>query len=460
MASRCFDQVHNQDLIVAVAEAIFPLQYQIRDRDMSQESLIHRRDAILGRNAQLFYDEPLNLVKGRGVSLWDAEGRRYVDLYNNVPGIGHGHPRVAEALRRQQGQLNVSSRFVTNTVVEYAERLVGLHSDGIESLIFSCSGTEANEIALRMARATTGQQGIVCTDSAYHGNSTEVSKLAKLPARDSSRGPFRSFPYPQKFSPEVRAMSNAQRKDLYLAELQTAIRGLELDGFGLAALILCPIFANEGVPEVPDGFLKEAFELVRMNGGLVISDEVQSGFGRSGSWWGYQICDEDPDIVSMGKAIGNGVPFAATGSSHDYVSKFREKLPYFNSVAGTPLQAAVGSVVLDVMDEESLVEKARDTGRFLVNELQTVVSGSSVIADVRGQGTFIALEVVKRNSKVSPDPDLAGFMVNSLKSKGFLVGSSGPDRNLIKLRPPLVFGKSEACDFVSTFASVHANVAE
>ena len=318
---------------------------------MSQESLLRRRDAILGRNAQLFYEEPLNLVKGKGAFLWDAEGRRYVDMYNNVPGIGHGHPRVAEALQRQQELLNVSSRFVTDAVVEYAERLAGLHTDGIESLIFSCSGTEANEVALRMARAITGRQGIVCTNSAYHGNSTEVSKLARLTIRDSSRGPFRSFQYPQNFSPEMRTMSNTQRKDFYLTELHAAILGLERDGFGLAALILCPIFANEGVPEVPDDFLQEAFELVRMNGGLVIADEVQSGFGRSGSWWGYQKCAVEPDIVSMGKAIGNGVPFAATGSSYAHVSKFRSKLPYFNSVAGTPLQAAVGTVVLDVMEE-------------------------------------------------------------------------------------------------------------
>lgn len=427
---------------------------------MSQESLLRRRDAILGRNAQLFYEEPLNLVKGKGAFLWDAEGRRYVDMYNNVPGIGHGHPRVAEALQQQQELLNVSSRFVTDAVVEYAERLAGLHTDGIESLIFSCSGTEANEVALRMARAITGRQGVVCTNSAYHGNSTEVSKLARLTIRDSSRGPFRSFQYPQNFSPEMRTMSNTQRKDFYLTELHAAILGLERDGFGLAALILCPIFANEGVPEVPDDFLQEAFELVRMNGGLVIADEVQSGFGRSGSWWGYQKCAVEPDIVSMGKAIGNGVPFAATGSSYAHVSKFRSKLPYFNSVAGTPLQAAVGMVVLDVMEEESLVKNVGDVGLLLVNEIQAIVNGSSVIADVRGQGTFIALEVVKGSDKVSPDPELAGLIVNRLKSKGFLLGSSGPGRNLIKLRPPLVFGKSEARSFLETFASVHETVNE
>ncbi|HEY6434320.1 MAG TPA: aminotransferase class III-fold pyridoxal phosphate-dependent enzyme, partial [Acetobacteraceae bacterium] len=268
---------------------------------MSLQQLVDRRDRALGAGTPLFYNEPLHIVRGEGVYLYDADGRRYIDMYNNVPCVGHANPHVVAAMTRQQSTLNVHSRYLHEGIIEFAERLLGLHGPAIESVIVSCSGTEAVEVALRMARIATGKRGIVCTDATYHGNSEAVSRLTRLAAGHNSVRDVRSFPFPEMYRPLVPDVGEAELADAYLESLEQAIRGLQDDDAGFAGLIVCSILANEGLPDIPRGFMARAASMVHAAGGIVIADEVQAGYCRTGEWWGYQVTGFQPDIVVTGK---------------------------------------------------------------------------------------------------------------------------------------------------------------
>ena len=270
-------------------------------------------------------------------------------MYNNVPCVGHCHPHVVDAISRQIATLNVHSRYLHEGVVDYAERLMATHHDAIESVIFACTGTEANEVALMMARAATGGRGIICSNLAYHGNSAEVKKLTRCTA---SEGDVRSIPFPETF----RYDADGDAADYFLGRVEAVIAGFASDGIPFAGMLVCPLFANEGLPNVPAGFMARAIELVHAAGGLFICDEVQSGLCRAGRWWGYELMDITPDIVTMGKPIGAGVPLSAVAASRSLIESFRSKTRYFNTYASSPLQAAAGSAVLDVIENEGLRE--------------------------------------------------------------------------------------------------------
>ena len=327
---------------------------------MNALSLKNRRDLALGSGAELFYDEPLEIVRGEGVYLYDRDGRRYVDMYNNVPCVGHANPAVVEAMARQQATVNVHNRYLHEGIVSFAERLVGLHHDGIESVVFSCSGTEANEVAIQMARIVTRHRGLVCTDAAYHGNSELVGSLTCIGRSPQKHSEIRGFPFPERYRPLEEGLDDEALCDAYLDRVAAAIEQLKSDGSGFAALIMCSIFANEGLPEIPSGFMARVTELVHREGGLVIADEVQSGYARTGRWWGYESTEFRPDIVVMGKPMGNGLPLAATAASKDLVDTFRAGTGYFNTFSSSPLQAAVGMAVLDEIERLDLLRNAAD----------------------------------------------------------------------------------------------------
>jgi 4-aminobutyrate aminotransferase-like enzyme len=405
--------------------------------------LIARRDRVFGAGAQLFYDTPLHLVRGEGVWVTDADGRRYMDMYNNVPCVGHAHPAVVEAMARQQATLNTHNRYLHEGAIAFAERLVGLHhGPAIESVVFTCSGTEAIEVALRMARFATGRRGIVGTNATYHGNSELVGALTRTEApRDPD---LRTFPFPQTYREPRDAGA-------YLTALDEAIAGLE---GGLAALILCPILANEGLADVPAGFMAAAAERVRAAGGLIIADEVQAGYGRTGRWWGYDVAGLRPDIVVTGKPMGAGLPLAAAAASRPLVEGFRAATRYFNTFASSPLQAAVGMAVLDVIEAEGLVENAGEVGGGLKAALKTRQDAAPFIGDVRGAGLFIGIEIVADG--LAPDRTRAVAIVNALKDKGFLTSNAGAFGNVVKIRPPLVFSHANAEAFLAAWDEVIA----
>lgn len=419
---------------------------------MTNKELLARRERLLGEGTTLFYRDPVNIVRGEGAWLFDADGKRYVDMYNNVPCVGHAHPRVVEAMRKQMATLNVHSRYLHEGILDYAERLTDLHDDSLTTAVFACSGTEAVEVAMRMSRIATDGRGIICTDAAYHGNSEEVGKLTNVhEARDPE---IRSIPFPQLYRPLREGATSAELTDLYLAEVQAAIDDFAGRGVPLAGMLLCPILANEGLPNIPDGFMPRAAEMIQEAGGLFIADEVQAGFGRTGRWWGYELMDFIPDIVTMGKPMGNGLPFSAVVARKELVDTFREKTRYFNTFASSPLQAAVGLAVLDVIEEEDLRQNVADTGAYLLKELLKFQDRCEYLADVRGRGLFISLEWVSDRAAKTADRERAAEVVNRLKDKGFLVSTDGALCNLIKIRPPLVFQQEHADLFLSAFEEI------
>lgn len=421
-------------------------------------SLAARRDRAFGAGAPLFYNTPLHIVRGEGVYLFDPDGRRYVDMYNNVPCVGHANPVVVEAMARQQGTLNVHSRYLHEGIVAFAERLVGLHGPQIESVVFSCSGTEANEVALRMARLATGKSGIVCTNATYHGNSEAVAKLNRIGDISNATGNVRAIPFPEMLRPLVPGASEAELAEAHLDRLRGAIRSLEEDGAGFAGLIVCSIFANEGLPDVPRGFMTRAAEIVRAAGGLVIADEVQAGYGRTGRWWGYEITGFTPDIVVTGKPMGNGLPLAATAASRSLVEGFRAATRYFNTFASSPLQAAVGMAVLDVIERDGLRENVAKVGAALKTALSGRKARFASIADVRGHGLFVGVEIAKTDAARTPDTDKAIEVINRLKDRGFLTSNAGAYKNVVKIRPPLVFAQNHAEEFLAAFDATMAEL--
>lgn len=408
-----------------------------------------RHSAVMGHGAPLFYDDPIEIERGEGVWLFDSSGKRYLDLYNNVPCVGHANPRVAEAIGRQMATLNVHSRYLHAGVVDYAERLVDLHHDGIESLVVTCTGSEANEVALMMARSATGKLGIICTDATYHGNTAEVAKLTALPV-DRNRPGVKSISTPQLFRPLEQGMSEEALCDRHIEQLEGRIRAFEDEGVGFAGLLMCSILANEGLPDAPVGFFQRATDLVHAAGGLVIADEVQAGFARSGSWWGYDTSGFVPDIVVMGKPMGNGIPLAAAGGRRDVVSGFRKRHRYFNTFAASPVQAAAGTAVIDEIEDRHLVDQVGDVGGTLRSSLEKLQEAHPEMGDVRGHGLFIGIDWVHPGT-TDPDLDGAARMVEDLKSRGVLMGKAGQHGNVLKIRPPLVFEDDHAQLFLDAF---------
>ena len=386
---------------------------------MTVDSLRERRDRALGAGAELFYDPPIEIVRGEGAYLFDRDGRRYVDLYNNVPSVGHGNTVVARAMAEQQSTLNTHSRYLHEGIVSFAERTVNLHHDGIESMVVSCTGPEANDVALTMARIVTGQRGIVCTGSAYHGSAGLTGALTFVGDEPVAGREIAGFPYPDLYRPLLEGVDEAALASAYLERVAAAIDHLKRDGAGFAALIVCSIFANEGLPDVPRGLMPAIESLVRREGGLLIADEVQCGHGRTGHWWGYQAMDFVPDIVVMGKPMGNGLPLAATAD---------------------------------------LLSRAAEVGASLLAALKPWQQSHPLVGDVRGNGLFLSVEMVRDKTSREPYPEAARRAANRLKELGCLVAAAGALDNAIKIRPPLVFGEEHAAEFLEAFSTCMAEM--
>ena len=320
----------------------------------------NKRTQFMGESP-LFYKEPIYLEKGEGVWLYDKAGKKYLDVYNNVPVAGHCHPRIIASLTDQASKLNVHSRYISDVVVDYSEKLVSLHSDNLSKLQMACSGTEAVEIAIKMARIHTGGQGIICSNATYHGNSHEIFRMTIGPFEPE----FRRVTYPESYRPIKEGLSQEELCTLYLKEVEKQIEGFSQDGIKFAGLIFCSLFANEGLPDFPKDYLTKVSKLVRDSGGVLILDEVQAGFGRTGTWWGYQLSNVSPDIAVMGKPMGSGLPVSGVIATEEISNTFHEKAFYFNTTAATPLQAAVAGTVIDIIQDEGLIENAEKIGGYL-----------------------------------------------------------------------------------------------
>ena len=399
----------------------------------------NKRSQFMG-DSPLFYKEPINLESGEGVWLYDKSGKKYLDVYNNVPVAGHCHPRIIASLTDQASKLNVHSRYVSDVVVDYSEKLISLHSDNLTKLQMACSGTEAVEIAIKMARIHTGGEGIICSNATYHGNSHETFRMTIGPFEPE----FRRVAYPEFYRPIEEGLSEQDLCELYVKEVEKQIKGFKQDGIKFAGLIFCSIFANEGLPDFPKDYLTKVSKLVRDSGGVVILDEVQAGFGRTGTWWGYELSNVSPDIAVMGKPMGSGLPVSGVVATEEITNSFHKKAFYFNTTAATPLQAAVGGTVIDIIQDEGLIENASRIGSYLKSELEKIKDNFDFLGDIRGPGLFIGLDIVDNKEDKNPDKDKAVELVEKLKTKGILISNAGQHRNVLKLRPPLVFDSSHA----------------
>ncbi len=408
---------------------------------MSNDDLIARRRRLLGRHVTTFYDEPFAPVRGEGVWLYDRTGRAHLDCYNNVPHVGHCHPRVVEAIARQTATLNVHTRYVHDLILEYGEGLAARLGGGLSSMIMVCTGSEANDVALRMAEAVSGRRGFISTDNTYHGNTAAVSQLN---ARKVPVGGFadhvRKVPAPDNLAPV--GGSEAGQAEAFCAEVEKKIAALQASPHGFAGLILCPYFANEGFPTLPRGFLDRTIEAVHRAGGLVIADEVQPGFGRLGShFWGHERIGFVPDIVTMGKPMGNGYPVAVVVTRPEILEAFQEQFRYFNTFGGNPVAAAAALATLRVIEDESLQENARAVGEYTLARLREIGARHDVVADVRGAGMFLGLELMEGNR---PATALCAKLVNEMRRRGVLLHSAGRHDHILKIRPPLVFSRENA----------------
>jgi 4-aminobutyrate aminotransferase-like enzyme/Ser/Thr protein kinase RdoA (MazF antagonist) len=422
-----------------MAKNIFP--YRGRHRD----DLIAARKNHLGPSLSISYESPLHIVCGSRQYLYDADGRRYLDCVNNVAHVGHSHPRVVRAASDQMAVLNTNTRYLDENLVEYVERLTATLPEQLSVVYLVCSGSEANELALRLARVQTGREGVIVLDSAYHGNTNSMVDISpykfdgpggrgcpayvyKIPMPDIYRGAYRG--------PDAGAR--------YATHVADAARLSD----GLAAFFFESALSCGGQIILPPGFLHEAFAAVRSAGGVCVADEIQTGLGRAGThFWMFETQGVVPDVVTIGKPLGNGHPLAAVVTTSEIADSFANGMEYFNTFGGSPVSCAVGLAVLDVIRDEELQHNAFEVGEYLKRSLRELQDKHPLIGDVRGIGLFLGVELVRDRATLEPADREATALVERMKERGVLLSIDGPFHNVIKFKPPLVFSLTDA-DFV------------
>jgi 4-aminobutyrate aminotransferase-like enzyme len=398
--------------------------------DPATRDLVARRERALGSAYRLFYDEPLQLVRGLGTKVWDAKGTEYLDAYNNVPSVGHAHPRVVAAIAEQAATLNTHTRYLDEGIVAYAEQLLATLPAELETVMFTCTGSEANDLALRVAKLVTGGTGVVVTSNAYHGVTTEIAAISP------SLGGMESL------APWVRVVDPAN-----LAGVGAAFDELRAAGVKPAAFIVDTILASDGViPSIEN--LADAVAATRERGALFIADEVQPGFGRLGhGMWGFDRYGVSPDLVTVGKPMANGHPVAAVMSRRAYTEQFGRSARYFNTFGGNTVSIAAAQATLDVLRDEGLIENARVIGERLLRDLRAIES--PLVAELRGAGLFVGV-TLERDGRPATAETLA--VVNELRRRRVLLAASGVDNNVLKIRPPLPFDAADAERLVTELA--------
>ncbi|CAM5183329.1 MOSC domain-containing protein OS=Castellaniella defragrans OX=75697 GN=HNR28_000169 PE=3 SV=1 [Castellaniella defragrans] len=404
------------------------------------QALLERREHVLGAPYRLFYDHPVYLTRGEGVWLYDNAGRAYLDAYNNVPVVGHCHPKVVAALAGQAAVLNTHTRYLHETVVDYAQALLATFPSELNRAMFTCTGSESNDLALRLARRFTGGTGIIVSRYAYHGGTTATAELSPaLGASYQLPAHVRLVAAPDSY----RGGPDAGQR--FVADIERALQDMQAHGIKPAALLFDTLFSSDGLFADPPGCLSQAADVIRRAGGVFIADEVQAGFGRSGShFWGFARHQVIPDIVTMGKPMGNGHPLAGLVARSDILDVFGQDCRYFNTFGGNPVSAAVGLAVLNVIHDGNLRRNAQRVGGSLRGVFREMAGRYRAIGDVRGAGLFTALEIVKPGEDNAPDGALAKQVMNDMRERGVLISVSGPHANVLKIRPPLVFSEEDA----------------
>ncbi len=411
-------------------------------------AMIARRDALLGPAYRLMYEHPLHIVRGEGVWLIDPEGRRYLDIYNNVASLGHCHPAVTEAIARQVTTLATNTRYLHDTILELAERLLAtVPETALAHLMLTCTGSEANDLAYRIAQVRTGGTGVIVTDTAYHGFTDAVSKFSPSLGTTVNLGAHvRLVPAPRLYHAE-----GADLAERFTRDVEAAISDLQRHGIKPAALIVDSVFTSDGILPDPAGFLKGAVEAIKRAGGLFIADEVQPGFGRTGEhMWGFQRHGVIPDLVTLGKPMGNGQPIAGLLATADALAEFGRNSRYFNTFAGNTVSCAAALAVLDTIEREGLVQHAAKVGQVLREGIAGLAKRHEAIGDVRGVGMFVGVELVSDRASRTPDRELTTRVVNRMRDKGVLLSACAMGHNVLKIRPPLVLSAEQAGMVIDT----------
>ncbi|GAB3043798.1 aspartate aminotransferase family protein [Sediminivirga luteola] len=412
------------------------------DLGPEETALLERRERVLGAPYRLFYQRPVHLVRGEGTVLYGADGTEYLDAYNNVPVVGHSNPRVRAAVDAQLGRLNTHTRYLTEEVVSYAERLTALFPAGLDQAIFACTGSEAIDLALRIAAHATGRSGILVTRHAYHGTTRAAAEISP------SLGPNNPVPGNVALidAPDALKDDPADAQDAFADRIEDAIEQLRSRGHEPAALVVDSIMSSDGLRPAPSAHLSRAAETIRAHGGLYIADEVQPGFGRTGDWWGFEAYGLRPDLAVLGKPMGNGLPISAVIGGPDLFEPFGRQVRYFNTFGGNPVSIAAATAVLDELEDRALPAHADRLGGWLRDELQRQTAADDGVAQVRGAGLFLAVELVTAASRSggAPDAGRAARAVNHLRENRILISASGAHGNVLKIRPPLVLGESQA----------------
>jgi 4-aminobutyrate aminotransferase-like enzyme/Ser/Thr protein kinase RdoA (MazF antagonist) len=422
--------------------------------------LTERRRRLLGSAlSPLTYDRPLHLVRGRGTWLYDDTGRAYLDCYNNVPVVGHSHPFVVEAIARQAATLNTNARYLHTSALELAERLIATMPDGLDTVMFVNSGSEANDLAWRLATTVTGGTGGVVTAFAYHGVTTAISDLSPEEFRESSAPPHvETVPAPDGYR-GLHRREEADWEILYAEHVDDALEALAGRGIRPAALFIDSGFTSDGILAPPPAYLQDAVRRWRDAGGLFVADEVQTGFGRPGSHlWGFDVHGVIPDVVTLGKPMGNGHPVAAVVTRADIVDRFAREAEWFSTFGGNPVACEAGLAVLDVIERELVQENAADVGAWVRAELEGLMTRHRSIGEVRSLGLLIGVDLVTDRGTREPAIDLARTVMNDMRERGVLLGTTGPLSNTLKIRPPLVITREEAGVLIQTLDDVLANL--
>ena len=421
--------------------AFIPGQVEL---DAREARLIEQRDRLLGPAYRLMYQKPLHFVRGEGVWLYDADGRAYLDTYNNVVSLGHCHPDVVEAITRQVATLCTNTRYLHETILELADGLLSTVAGDLSHMMLTGSGSEANDLAYRIAQVRTGGTGVIITETAYHGITDAVSKFSPTLGEGVSLGAHvRTVPAPAAY----RSGPNVAGR--FTRDVERAIADMKRHGIRPAMLIVDSIFTSDGIlPEEP-GFLKGAVEAIRRAGGIFVADEVQPGFGRTGShMWGFQRHGIDPDIVTLGKPMGNGQPIAGLLTRHDVVEEFGKKSRYFNTFAGNAVSCAAAAAVLMVIRRDRIMDNAREVGAYLRGKVAALRARHDCLGNVRGAGLFVAADIVADRETRASDRDRTTRVVNAMRDNGVLISACGADHNILKIRPPLIFSRENVDLFV------------
>lgn len=417
----------------------------------SNEEILRLRRQFLNPTLSVAYQAPLKIVRGEGVWLYDQHDQSYLDMVNNVCHVGHCHPRVVAAGQAQMAQLNTNTRYLHDNIVEYALRLKATLPEPLSVVFLTNSGTEANDLALRLARAHSKAKGVVVVDHAYHGHSPSMIELS--PYKFNGKGGAGQGAHvgvaamPDTYRGVIGETPDAGSR--YGRMVSSAIDDLAQRDIATAAFYCESLLGCGGQIVLPDGYLPEAYAAVHAAGGLCVADEVQVGFGRAGDhFWAFECQGVVPDIVTMGKPIGNGHPMGAVVTTPEVAASFVSGMEYFNTFAGNPVSCAIALAVLDVIADEQLQENARRVGEFLMTGLRELQQRYEVIGDVRGRGLFMGAELVSDREARTPDRRRAKAVVEAMKAQHVLLSTEGPDDNVLKIKPPIVFSRANAEEFL------------